>query len=311
MASPSDAQAGPSPGGGTVLLRGPSAAAAARAALLSLPILFMAVFVLGPLAITFVISFWQRAGFTIEPAFSFAAYQEFFSGVRMIVLRRSFVVAVAATAMSLVIAYPIAYFLALRATRATSRVILLLLTIPFLVNYIIRNFAWAYLLGRTGPVNEAILWLGLAKKPLDWLLFSDFSVFVGLIASYMPFMVFPLTLSLAGIDRRQIEASWLLGATPWTTFWRITLPLSLPGLFAALVFGFVGVFGESAVPLILGGAGYELMGNTISSAMDVLHYPLAAAMSSVVVAVMAFLLVAWYAGFDLRSFLGHILRWRY
>jgi ABC-type spermidine/putrescine transport system permease subunit I len=288
-----------------------SATGLLRLALLSLPIVFMIAFVLGPLAITFAMSFWQRVGFTIQPAFSLAAYQEFFSGVRMVVLRRSFVVAVSATAIALVIAYPIAYFLAFRASRAVSRVILLLLTIPFLVNYIIRNFAWAYLLGRTGPLNALLLELRLVDKPVDWLLFSDFSVFVGLIASYMPFMVFPLTLSLAGIDRRQIEASWLLGATPWATFWRITLPLSLPGLFAAVVFGFVGVFGESAVSLILGGAGYELMGNTISSAMDVLNYPLAAAMSSVVVGVMALLLMAWYAGFDLRSFLGHILRWRY
>ena len=99
----------------------------------------------------------------------------------------------------------------------------------------------------------------------------------------------------------------MLGANPILTFLRVTLPLSLPGIFAAAIFGFVGVFGESAVSLILGGAGYELMGNTIASAMEVLHYPLAAAMSSVVVAVMTALLVAWYLGFDVRSFLGKIL----
>jgi ABC-type spermidine/putrescine transport system permease subunit I len=276
-----------------------------------MPIAFMIVLVLGPLAVTFAISFWQRVGFFIEPAFSFAAYNEFFSGVRVKVLERSLVVALSATVISLLLAYPLAYFLALRTSRHVTRVVLLLLTIPFLINYIIRNFAWAFLLGRTGPINETLIALGLSDGPVDWLLFSNFSVFVGLVASYMPFMVFPLWLSLAGIDRRVIEASWLLGAPPLRTFLRITLPLSLPGMFAAVIFGFVGVFGESAVSLILGGAGYELMGNTISSAMDVLHYPLAAAMSSVVVAVMAVLLVAWYVGFDVRSLLGHMMQWRY
>ena len=118
------------------------------------------------------------------------------------------------------------------------------------------------------------------NRPLDWLLYSDFSVLVGLISSYMPFMIFPMWLSLAGIDRALIQASWLLGASPSRTFFSVTLPLSLPGVFAAAVFGFVSCFGESAIPVIMGGVGYQLMGNTITSAMDVLNYPLAAAMST-------------------------------
>ena len=128
-------------------------------------------------------------------------------------------------------------------------------------------------------------------RPLDWLLYSDFSVLVGLISSYMPFMIFPMWLSLAGIDRALIQASWLLGASPSRTFFGVTLPLSLPGVFAAAIFGFVGCFGESAIPVIMGGVGYQLMGNTITSAMDVLNYPLAAAMSTIVVLAMAVLLL--------------------
>ena len=282
-----------------------------RRALLSLPIGFVVVFVLGPLAVTLVISFWQRAGFHLEPALSLQAYETFFGSVRVGVLHRSVIVALLTTAFSLILAYPIAYLLALRVRPEVTRIVLLLLTIPFLVNYVIRNFAWAYLLGRNGPVNDVMITLSLIDQPLDWLLFGDFSVFVGLISSYMPIMVFPLWLSLSGIDRRLIEASWMLGANPLVTFVRVTLPLSLPGLFAAAIFCLVGVFGESAVPLILGGAGYELMGNTISSAMTVLDYPLAAAMSTVVAAVMTVLLVAWYFGFDVRAFLGQIMRWRY
>jgi ABC-type spermidine/putrescine transport system permease subunit I len=117
-------------------------------------------------------------------------------------------------------------------------------------------------------------------------------------------------LSLAGIDRALIQASWLLGASPSRTFFSVTLPLSLPGVFAAAVFGFVSCFGESAIPVIMGGVGYQLMGNTITSAMDVLNYPLAAAMSTIVVLAMAVLLLGWYLVFDMRSFLGKVLNWR-
>jgi ABC-type spermidine/putrescine transport system permease subunit I len=186
----------------------------------------------------------------------------------------------------------------------------LLFAVPFLINYIIRTFAWTYLLGRTGPVNASLMALGLTDGPVDWLLYSDFALFVGLITSYMPFMLFPLWVSLAGIDRRLIQASWMLGASPVRTFLKVTLPLSLPGIFAAAVFGFVGCFGESAVPVIMGGVGYQLMGNTITSTMDVLNFPLAAAMSTVVVAAMLLLLALWYLAFDMQAFLGKILRWR-
>ena len=90
-----------------------------------------------------------------------------------------------------------------------------------------------------------------ADRAIDWLLFSNFSVFIGLISSYMPFMIYPLWAALDGIDHRLVEASWLLGAGPRLTFLRVTLPLSMPGVFAAVIFGFVGSFGESAVPVIL------------------------------------------------------------
>jgi ABC-type spermidine/putrescine transport system permease subunit I len=255
----------------------------------------------------FTISFWQRSGFTMVPALSVVSYEEFLGGVRTWVLVRTTVVALVSTAISLLLAYPVAYFLAFRARARTARILFLLLTVPFLINYVIRNFSLAQLLTRNGPINGALIASGIVGQPVDWLLYSNFSVYVGLVASYMPFMVFPLWLSLSGIDRRLIEASFTLGARPSSTFYKITLPLSMPGMFAAAIFGIVGAFGESTVPLILGGAGYELMGNTITSSLSVLNYPLAAAMSSVVVLIMAGLLVVWYLSTDLRSFLGHIM----
>lgn len=271
------------------------------------PVIFMIAFVVGPIMIMIAVSFWQRQGFTVVPAFQLDAYAEFLGGVRTAVLSRTLTTAFFATALSLLVAYPIAYYLARMSQPKVVRIVLMLLTIPFLINYIIRNFAWAYLLGRTGPVNLMLMQLGLTEGPVDWLLYSTFSVYVGLLASYMPFMVFPLWLSLSRIDGRLLEASYMLGASPVKTFLRVTLPLSMPGLFAAVIFGFVGMLGESAVPLVLGGAGYELMGNTITSAMNVLNYPLAAAMSTVTVLLMVVLIAMWYFLTDIRTFLGQIM----
>lgn len=274
----------------------------------ALPIAFVAAFVLAPLALTIAVSFWIRVGLVVRPGFTFGSYAAFFTSVRVLVLERSLVASIEATALGLLLAYPIAYFLAFKASPKVARTVLLLFTVPFLVNYIIRAFAWTWLLGRTGIINALLITTGLTNEPLDWLLYSDVAVLIGLVTSFMPFMIFPLWLSLAGIDRRLIQASWMLGAPPARTFVRVTLPLSLPGLFAAAIFSFVGSFGESAIPVIMGGVGYQLMGNSITSAMDVLNYPLAAAMSTVVLLAMMGLLLVWYLAFDARAFLGMILR---
>ena len=287
-----------------------SAGAWARRTLLLLPAAFVAVFLILPLGFMFVVSFWRRSVISMRPAFQLANYADFLAGSRLPVLGRSFAISIEATILGLLFAYPIAYVMARKLKPTTTRLLLFLFTVPFLVNYIIRTFAWTYLLGRTGPINTAVMGLGLSQGPMDWLLFSQFSVLVGMLSSYMPFMIFPLWISLAGIDRRLVEASWMLGAPPARTFLGVTLPLSLPGIFAAVIFCFVGCFGESAVPVILGGVGYQLIGNEITSALDVLNYPLAAAMSSVVTLAMLMLLGLWYFAFDLRSFLGKILAWR-
>ena len=248
--------------------------------------------ILGPLLITLVVSLCEKKGFWVSPRSrstptgcsspaSGSRCSSAASGSRS-----------TSTAIMLLIAYPIAYLVTLRVRPELTRAFLFLFAVPFLVNYIVRTFAWADLLSRTGSVNSPLLGTGLIEQPLDWLLYSDFAVYLGLITAYMPFMIFPIWLSLSGIDRRLLEASWVLGAPPLATFWRVTLPLSLPGVFAAAIFGFVGSFGEVAVSLILGGTGYQLLGNAIASALDVLNYPLAAAISTVATGLMLALLIA-------------------
>ena len=275
--------------------------------LFGLPLLILAVLVIGPLLITLIVSFWQKKGLGMSPGFSLKSYALFFDGSRLQVLLESFWTAASATLLMLPLAYGVAYLAAFHLRATTARLILFLFAAPFLVNYIVRTFAWADILSRQGVINSSLIALSVIDQPLDWLLFSDFSVYLGLITAYMPFMIFPIYLSLAAIDRRYLEASWLLGAPPLPTFWRVTLPLSLPGVFAASIFGFVGCFGEVAIPLILGGTGYQLFGNTITSAIDVLNYPLAAAMATIAILIMLALLSFWFRWFDLRLFLGKIV----
>jgi ABC-type spermidine/putrescine transport system permease subunit I len=285
----------------------PSRRQARRLLVLGLPLVVIAGLILGPLLLTLVVSVFEKKGFWISPSFTLDSYRLFFTGVRLEVLERSFWVALWSTALMLLIAYAIAYIVTLRVRPELTRAFLFLFAVPFLVNYVVRTFAWADLLSRTGLVNSLLLWIGLIEEPLDWLLFSDFAVYLGLVTAYMPFMIFPIWLSLSGIERRLLEASWVLGEPPLATFRRVTLPLSLPGVFAAAIFGFVGSFGEVAVSLILGGTGYQLLGNAIASALDVLNYPLAAAISTVATALMLALLIVWYQLFDVRLFLGKIM----
>ncbi len=279
----------------------------ARAVVLGAPLALIFILILGPLSITLVVSFWQKIGFSMRPAMSFENYAAFFSGTRLEVLLRSLWVGVCAAVVMLLLAYPIAYLIATRLRTALVRPVLFLFAVPFLVNYVVRTFSWSELLSRTGPVNTGLMAVGITERPLDWLLFSDFAVYLGLVTAYMPFMVFPIWLSLSGMDRRLVEASWMLGEGPLTTFRRVVLPLSMPGVVAAAIFGFVGAFGEVAVSLILGGTGYQLLGNTIQSALNTLDYPLAAAISSVATILMLALIVVWAQVFDLRLLLGKIM----
>lgn len=271
------------------------------------PIVLVAVLIVGPLAMMAVVSFWTKTGFSMKPDFSLHAYETFLGGVRLSVFLRSLWVALSSTGIMLIVAYPVAYFIARHVRTDAVRSMLFIFSVPFLVNYILRTFAWADILGRTGWVNKALLGTNLIDAPLDWLLYSDFSVYLGLVTAYMPFMIFPIWLSLSGIDRRFEEASWMLGEGPLRSFWRVTLPLSLPGVFAAAIFGFVGAFGEFAISTVLGGTGYQLLGNSITSALDVINYPLAASMSTFTIAVMAVLLIVWFRLFDVRLFLGKIM----
>ncbi len=274
---------------------------------LGIPLALVALMIFGPIAIMIIVSFWSKTGLTMVPDLSLKSYVTFLGGVRFDVFLRSLWVAATATAIMLVLAYPLAYIITRKVRASMTGTVLFLFSVPFLVNFVIRTFSWSDILSRSGVVNSLLMQIGVIDAPLDWLLFSTFAVYLGLVTAYMPFMIFPIWLSLSGGEKRLEEASWMLGEGRFRTFFRVTLPLSLPGVFAAAIFGFVGAFGEFAVSTILGGTGYQLLGNSIMSSLDVVNYPLAAAMSTFSILVMLLLLAAWFYFFDLRLFLGKIM----
>jgi len=263
--------------------------------------LFLALFFLIPLALTFVWGFWPRTEFWMEPGFTLEAYRSFVTTGRINVYLKTLWLSLATVVVALVAGYPVAYYLARKLDGDKAFSLLFVFVLPFIISTIVRTFSWRFLLGRSGPINGLLVGLGIVDQPLDWLLFSDFAVLIGLVTASIPFVVFPVWLSLRTIDASLLEASADLGASPATTFRRVTLPLSLPGVFAASIFVFVTAFGSTAIPTLLGGGGYSTIGTTLTSVLGVLNYPLAAAISSISIATMLLLLGLWTYFFDLEQ----------
>ncbi len=178
------------------------------------------------------------------------------------IIFRSLFLAVSTAVMSLLIAYPVAYFLAIRVTKFKN-MLLFFLTLPFWINFLVQIYAWYFLLERNGLINTILLKLGLISDPV---LLSNklFAIFIVMIYCYLPFMIMPLYSIIEKIDLRLLEASADLGATPWQTFRRITLPLSMPGIRTGLLLVLIPTFGEFVIPSLLGGSKYMLVGSLIS-----------------------------------------------
>ena len=162
-------------------------------------------------------------------------------------------------------AYPVGYFLAL-CVKKRKYVLLLLIIAPFLTSYILRVLAWKIILGDQGVINSFLFWAHLrgADHPITWLLYSQFTVMLVLAYVWIPFVALPIFVSLDGLDRSMLEAAGDLGASRFRTFLRVTLPLSLPGVFAAFLFVFIPTIGEFVTPLLVGGTSGYMFGNAIN-----------------------------------------------
>lgn len=242
-------------------------------------VLLLGLFILLPLCVVFAYSFALRDPYgAVLPGFTLDNYRELVQGVYLRVLMNSFTLAAWTTALCLLIGYPVAYFIAFKAGRAAPALLLLLL-IPFWINFLIRISAWVVLLGRGGLVNQSAMTLGLIDAPVG-MLGTFGATMVGMVYAFLPLAVFPIYAALQPIDRRLVEAGADLGAGPAETFWRITLPLSLPGVLAAILFVFVPSMGVFAIPVQLGGGKSVILGNLIVQLfLEFRNIPLGAAVS--------------------------------
>jgi spermidine/putrescine transport system permease protein len=166
------------------------------------------------------------------------------------------------SALVVLAAYPLAYFLALSGSRR-KYVLLLLLIAPFLTSYLLRVLAWKVILGNQGVINSFLAWTGLRANPLSFLLYSRFAVMLVLGYVWLPFVALPIFVTLESLDRRLLEAASDLGASRLQAFVRVTLPLSLPGVVAAFLFVFIPTVGEFVTPSLVGGTSGYMYGNQI------------------------------------------------
>ena len=198
-------------------------------------------------------------------------------------------IALTATVVAILIAYPAAYAIS-RASPRWQAPLLILVILPFWSNYLIRTYAWMVILNREGVINSLLSWLGLVDQPLN-ILYNEFAVILGLVYNYSPFVILAVFASLQRLDPSYAEASRDLGAGAWTTFRRVVLPLTLPGVAAGGVFVFVLSIGNFITPDLLGGGRLQMVGNLIyDQFLTARDWPFGATLSIVLIAVMMILL---------------------
>jgi spermidine/putrescine transport system permease protein len=188
-------------------------------------------------------------------------YLRVFEPLYLEIVGRTFVIALTNTFLCLILGYPLAYFIAFKGGRRKSTLILLVM-IPFWTSLLLRVYAWVVILGGNGIANQTLQFLGITDGPIN-LIFTPQAVLMGMVYSYLPFMILPLYAALEKFDVRLKEAAQDLGAGRWQTFWRVTFPLSMPGVIAGSILVFIPSAGEFVIPDLLGGARTVLIGNLI------------------------------------------------
>jgi len=210
-------------------------------------------------------------------------------------LLRSVLIALAVMAVTIVLAYPVAYVISFRVRKYKSA-LLLVVSAPFFTSYLLRIFAWKIILGYNGILNGLLLHLGLIQQPLEYLVYRPSTVVVALTHAYLAFAILPIYVGLERIDRALIEAAADLGAGPIRSFLRITLPLSMPGVISAALLIFVPTVGDYITPTLVGGPDGAMVANLIQSAFGKANdWPAGSAMSVATMLTVALPLVAIYA----------------
>ena len=245
------------------------------------PLLWVTVFLLVPYAMLFCYSFWSVSpAQTIVHDWNLQNYLQLARNpIYLQVLFRSMRVAASVTVIALLLGYPLAYYLSFHAAKRKD-LLYQLVIIPLWASYLVRGYAWKTILGSDGVLNGFLQYLHITHKPVEFFLYSPFAVIITLTHIYTPFTLLPIYASLEHIPRNLVEASRDLGSSPWSTFRRVILPLSLPGVLAGATFAFVLTLGDFLAPLLVGGPSGIMISNVVVSLFGAAYnWPLGAAIS--------------------------------
>lgn len=271
------------------------------AALLGPTLLVMFGMMVAPLLLTVALSFWTQTGFRIDHTFTLANYAVLFSPegeLYWTLILRSLWMSFTATLAVVLLAYPMAYYMAFRVVRH-KLLWIILITVPFWTSYLLRVFAWKIILGFNGAINSGLKSLGLINEPLEFLLYNPTAVTITLAHAWAAYAILPIFVSLEKIDRSLLEAATDLGDGPLRRFLRITLPLSLPGTIAATLMVFIPTVGDYLTPNLVGGTSGVMIGNSIAVLYGKANNgPLGAALSiammvAITLVVLLFMLVVY------------------
>jgi spermidine/putrescine transport system permease protein len=253
------------PTAGLPEFQGSQRAAGRRGWLLMSPLLvWMAAFVVAPTLIMFVYSFCTRDELgQVVFDFSLSNYARVVDPTYLKILLLSVWYAAITTAICLVIGYPVAYWIG-RAPENLRNKLLMLIMIPFWTSFLIRTYAWMTILKSEGPLNAALLWIGVISQPLD-ILYTPTAVIIGLVYSYLPFMILPIYGSVEKLDNALVEAAFDLGAGPVRAFSNVIVPLTRPGIMAGVMLVFIPAIGMFAITDLMGGARVPMIGNVIQN----------------------------------------------
>lgn len=262
--------------------------AAAGYALLSPALIVMILALAAPMLLMLVYSFKSQSGITLDSGFTLSQYKDVLGRDSYRALFwRSLGISGLVTLLTVVLAYPMAYFVAFHVQRAKF-LWLIALTIPFWTSYLLRVFAWKVILGFNGVINSALLSLHIIDAPLSMLLYNPFAVVVTLAHAWAAFAILPIYVSLEKMDRTLLEAATDLGDGPVTRFLRITLPLSMPGVIGAAILIFVPTTGDFVTPELVGGTKGTMIANAIEVQFNSIgNWPMGAALALVSMAAVA------------------------
>ncbi|MGB7244539.1 MAG: ABC transporter permease [Sulfitobacter sp.] len=271
--------------------------------LLAPGVVWMTLFLVVPLGMMVYVSFWTQTTFAISNDLTLKSWQTFFASETYFgALIRTIRIWLTVLFLTILIGYPAALFIGQMVRNKTTQTILLVAcVIPFWTSFLIRVLAWRPMLGKEGAINVLLQKFGLIDAPIEVLLFTELAVIIGMVQIYVVFMVGPIAFMLARIDQSLIEAARDLGASGWTIFRKIILPLSLPGVVVGAIFVSVMVLGEFATSSALSGRKVNLLGNIIVTQVGSLKWAFAAVIGVVLTAVMALVVTILLRIVDLRK----------